>query len=94
MERMFSLNYKKGVVERLIELFNNYKSTENEFNGMLLLIVKYYCKDFIEELDINISNSDTCKYNDYRCIDFIHRWGDLCRYYKTFYKEQFRMLRI
>lgn len=88
-ERMFSVHYKQSVVETLVEFFNKNKSTEDDFKFHLFLTLGYYYKDFIEELDNNIHNSDTFKYHDYRCIDFVHRWGNLCRYYKTYYNEQF-----
>ena len=83
-ERMSGVHYRKMVT-------NDFLSIAKEMNSALKIQIINYVNDhfkfFISELNSNIKTSETYKFNDYRCIDFIKRWGNLCRYYKAFYME-------
>lgn len=86
-ERMRNLYYTNKICSDLLCILWNAKSTDTEIKKEIYKVANRVYNDLIFDYKQNLKHCDTYRYDDYRCVDFIHRWRDLCMFYMASYTD-------
>ena len=85
-ERMHKILYMVLYLEDLSYL-SNYNTNDKLYLKELGKMLNEHYNSLVQELDRVLNHCVIYKYSDYRCVDIIHKWSDICNFYKTFLEK-------